>query len=340
MTLSALKEAVAKLLQSTTSAFVSNGVDLLLVAINNAKNYAQQRYDFERARTSVSVSVNTTSGGSLANAVTVDGLSRAVVVKKVEAAFLSYQGTTNRPCRFVSKKGQVADAGRRYEGLEYAPSQASPLSVGSGYATEMPLIVQQNQILFLYPNATGLFGGAAATVYLDVVEWLPDYVDVGNVTAAGSTACDGTFTYYGGRINNKDWWINKATTHSLWYNSAVGAWWITSVANTGSTGATSRWALTSTSTSPAGTYTAAGAFSGSPVLTVSANAPTDFFLEYGAEFLLWRAIIEGNHMVSQFVPRQEGELPPPEKQADRAWQALIDWDSGLVASNTSEFDLL
>lgn len=341
MSLATLKATVAKMLEHPTqSDFVTNGTDLLLVAINNAKNWAQARYDFEMARTSVQLTINTQSGGDLGAALEVNTL-RAVNVKKIEAGFLSYQGTINRPCRLSSKKGQVADAGRRYEGLPFAPAVASPLTAGTGGVSyQMPTLVQQNRTVFLYPNSTMLFPETTTILYMDVVEWLPDYVDVGNATVTGTTACDGTFVFYGAVINGHSSWVNIVTGHSLWYNASVGAWWITTLANTGNTSATARWALTSVSLSPAGTYTAAGVFSGSPVLTVATNAPSDFLLTYGFEFLMWRAIIEGNHLFEQFVFRQEGALQPPEKQAAAAWQALLDWDAGIIATNTSEFDLM
>lgn len=340
MTLASLKQTVGTMLEhADTSAFVSNGVDLLLVGVNNAKNWAQSRYDFEYARTTVQLTVNATTGGSLDTCVEV-GTLRTVNVKKVEAGFVSYQGTINRPCRFSSKKGQVADAARRYEGLPYAPSIASPLEAGSGgVATSLPMLVQQNRTIFLYPNSSSLYPTGSTTIYLDVIEWLPDYVDIGSVVVTGSTAADGTYLYKGGVINNKSWWVLLAGK-VLWYNSSANAWWITALVDLANTSATARWALASTSVSPVGTYTAAGAFSGAPVVAAATViAPSDFLLTYGAEFLMWKTIVEGNHLWEAFVNRTEGKLAPPEKMAAAAWQILVDWDSGLVATNTSEFDL-
>lgn len=320
----------------TEGDFVSNGVDLLLGSINRAKDWAQSRYDFERARTSVQLTVDATTGGDLTTAVEI-GTGRTVVVKKVEAAFLAYQGTINRPIRLSSKKGQVADAQRRYEGLPYAPTVASPLTAGTGGVSyQMPTLVQQGNTIFLYPNSTALFPQGAPTIYLDVIEWIPNYVDIGDATVAAGPTCAGTFKYYGGLLNGKSIWFNLSG-FSLWWNSAVSRWWITTAANTGNTGATARWFLATAS--PVGVYTAEGAMAGSPAVTGTTNAPSDFLLDFGHEFLMWRSVVEANFVWEQFVFRQEGALAPPEKQLAAAWQALLDWDSGLIATNTSEFDL-
>lgn len=338
MTYTQLREAIAGILEQETSAFVSNGVDLLDAAINNAKNWAQSRYDFEYARTVVVVSVHPTTGGDLATALEF-GTSRAVRIKKIEGAYLSYLGDTNRPVKFISKKGQSADAGRRYEGLPFAPSTASPLtaSSGSGEATTPPIIVQQGSQIFLYPNSTNLFSGAATNVYLDVVEWLPDFVQLGDATVTTGAGA-GTYKYYGGVVNDYPWWI-LPTGYALWYNPTATDWWITALADLDSEAAADRWALNSSLQDPSGSYTAAGAFTLSPTVAVAANSVNSFLLTYGAEFLMWKAIIEGNYLHEQFVFRQEGALPPPEKQAEAAFRALLDWDAGIVGSNTSEFDL-
>jgi hypothetical protein len=342
MTYTQLREAIAAMLEQTTSAFVSNGVDLLDAAINNAKNWAQSRYDFEYARTVVVVSVDPTTGGDLATALEY-GTSRAVRVKKIEGAYLSYQGDTNRPVRFISKKGQSADAGRRYEGLPYAPSVASPLTAGSGNgggATTVPMVVQQGGRIFLYPNSASLFSGAATNIYLDVVEWLPDFAQLSNAVAADGSEGNGTYTYLSGVYNNKAFYLQIPDNYILWYDSDNGRWLVTVVSDLGDTSPTNYYAMVTTSDSPAGAYMGAGAMTGTMNITVSAAITvSSFLLTYGAEFLMWKAIVEGNYIFEQFVFRQEGALPPPEKQAEAAFRALLDWDAGIVGSNTAEMDM-
>jgi len=54
---------------------------------------------------------------------------------------------------------------------------------------------------------------------------------------------------------------------------------------------------------------------------------TNFFTEWGEDFLMWSAIVELNHLTKTFVQRQEGNLSPPEKMRDSAFISLVEWDN-------------
>ena len=75
------------------------------------------------------------------------------------------------------------------------------------------------------------------------------------------------------------------------------------------------------------------------IQTPANSVLTDFFMTYGYEFLLWKGVIEANYLFTQFVNRSEGSLTPPDRLLDAAWKAFLAWDSGLIASNTTAFDL-
>jgi hypothetical protein len=64
-----------------------------------------------------------------------------------------------------------------------------------------------------------------------------------------------------------------------------------------------------------------------------AVAPEDFIVENGYAYLQWAIICELNQIFQKFVPRQEGNLPPPEKQRDAALQRLLVWDSYQIDAN-------
>ena len=63
--------------------------------------------------------------------------------------------------------------------------------------------------------------------------------------------------------------------------------------------------------------------------------PTDFFVEYGAQFMQWSIINELNFYFKTFVPRTEGNLSPPEQKAADAWRDLLLWDTYLIDANTT-----
>lgn len=50
------------------------------------------------------------------------------------------------------------------------------------------------------------------------------------------------------------------------------------------------------------------------------------FITYGYEFMQWATIVELNHLLQTFVPRQEGGLNPPVKERDDALRRFIEWD--------------
>lgn len=56
------------------------------------------------------------------------------------------------------------------------------------------------------------------------------------------------------------------------------------------------------------------------------DSDTDQFLVHGFEFMQWATIVETNRLLQRFVIRQEGNLPPPTAERDRALQDFIEWD--------------
>ena len=60
------------------------------------------------------------------------------------------------------------------------------------------------------------------------------------------------------------------------------------------------------------------------------DSTTDWLIEYGFSFMMWQTILELNHIVHIFVPRQEGSLPPPEKQRNEAWSNLVVVDEDIM----------
>jgi hypothetical protein len=53
------------------------------------------------------------------------------------------------------------------------------------------------------------------------------------------------------------------------------------------------------------------------------DTDTDFLLRRGFDWMMWAVIVDVNHITQTFVPRSEGNLPPPVRMRDEAWFALI-----------------
>lgn len=60
----------------------------------------------------------------------------------------------------------------------------------------------------------------------------------------------------------------------------------------------------------------------------------DWFSENASEYLMWQAIVELNHLAKEFVPRQQGNLTPPQDRANEALATLIATDVGDEQANT------
>lgn len=66
---------------------------------------------------------------------------------------------------------------------------------------------------------------------------------------------------------------------------------------------------------------------------LNATAAEDFIVEIGHDYMQWAILCELNLLFREYVPRQEGNLPPPTAERDAAAKAMIVWDSYMVDSN-------
>lgn len=149
--------------------------DLLLDAINQAKQHALQYHDFEYAKTSVDALVDLTNGVPI-SPLPLHGTGTLVTVKKVLRAYIAdgYGGV--RPIKFVSRDWQVADAAQRWNGVPYpwAPVQRDMPSYPTFYEV---YLTQQANILLLYPNSQVVTPQNPLPLVLDVIRYFPDYTE-------------------------------------------------------------------------------------------------------------------------------------------------------------------
>ena len=66
---------------------------------------------------------------------------------------------------------------------------------------------------------------------------------------------------------------------------------------------------------------------------------SDWILQFGSEFMKWDSICRLNVLNKEFVQRQEGNVPTPTDEKDRAWQDLIAWDANLITTGDTWVDL-
>jgi hypothetical protein len=175
MTLERLKGQIATYLHGQVIDYVQNRVDLLLEAINEAQQGAQQLYDFEYSKVVVDALVDLTTGVPI-SPLPLHGTATNVEVKKVLRAYVVDGFGNPRPIKFISRESQFQDVTQRWDGVPvpFAPAQRDSPS----YPTfNEPYLVQHGQTLFLYPTVTAAAGQNPFPIYLDVIRYWPEYTD-------------------------------------------------------------------------------------------------------------------------------------------------------------------
>lgn len=165
MSFDQIKAQLAAYMGRSQSAFIVNGVDLLGMAVNNARKFAERKRHFELARCSVILpSVSTTTGASLSSAVALDGTT-PVAVKAIERAYLTDSSGGQFPIETTSRARYTARVGARYAEVGRLNETIQRADV-SYFA-----LVQLGDTVFVAPAPdTNPF-----VLTLDVVRWMPEY---------------------------------------------------------------------------------------------------------------------------------------------------------------------
>ncbi len=178
-TVNQLKVAVAGFMQRKLSDFsrtdTGTTVDLLLLACNNARLYAERKIDFELSRVDVQVTgVTLTGGGDLVNAKLVSNGTTAVSVKKIVTPYLANLNNDTYPVDLFDRKTWDMKMKRRFAlAMPHdvtRPDQSFPVQL-----TNAPFsIIQVGTKVFVAPKDDKQFA-ATFTLYFDVVKWLTPY---------------------------------------------------------------------------------------------------------------------------------------------------------------------
>src|SRR4029077_13634360 len=182
--------------------------------------------------------------------------------------------------------------------------------------------------------------GKLVDLELEVYTFQPDWTstsDSVNVAdVLGMDGVNGTYWPYG-IWNRRPLYINSIDTQifpatmlrAIWWDNS-GEWRITSVNFNGADPPTitNYQSMIGDTMLPGGQYHGHGTWGGLGTVTLApGNDTTDVWLKQGSQFLLWAAIVQVNHLCKEFVFRQEGNLPPPEKLAEAALETFRQWDS-------------
>jgi|ERR1043165_862082 hypothetical protein len=174
-----LRLAVAGFLQRKPEDFLRGAgsddeVDLLTLACNNARLWAERQIDFEKSKVAVDLpNVSLVDGADLGDAVLHSDGSTPVRVKKIRTPFLPLTGTSIFPVDLLTKKAWDNRIKARFEHIRPNSVTIIPTVTNLPYA-----VIQDGDLIFVAPPDSTTFPSGVVNVYLDVIQWLDDYTDV------------------------------------------------------------------------------------------------------------------------------------------------------------------
>jgi hypothetical protein len=242
MTVGQIKKSIANKLQKDVCDFTINEVDELLVAMNNARLFAEQTHDFEKSKKLVELTISSPQGTDLSQAL-LWGTTTPVKVKSILNVCIAGDDGSLRPIDFRKRDTVLAEMRKvRRVGAQYFMGRYPPDWTTLENATDFSVreVMQYANTVLMRPMLQS--GTGSLKLVMEAYTWYDDY------------------------------------THVALYE--------------------------------------------------------DFFTQVGFNYLIWQGIVEGNHLFKEFVFRQEGNLPPPEKMADKYLNALIVHDLYQVDQNT------
>lgn len=316
-TLYEIKKQVAAYLGKSLTDLTVNGQDLCLAAFNQVRKMAELEHDFEFNRRLVTVTVNGITGGSLENAV--DGILPVEVKTVIDVGLVSGAGNLV-PARWTT----VAE---NFESQRQSNRRASPMWLTDAEAEYGTLGVSgftfSGSSIYRWPRTSETDAtnySLNLEVYAFSSDWTATDLGEGDLVVTGTMSPDVTGVYFLVGTDSNSNYVYASTTATI--SKISTNWWIITFA--GNKG----WSHASTL---AGAYTAAQVngqtiSTGAPTVTAT-TATSDIWTTHGSQFLLWQTIVHLNKLFRVFVPRQEGNLPPPTDLADAGLQTLVDWDA-------------
>lgn len=308
-----LRDGIAAYMHRQADVFLMNGQDMLLRAVNNAKNYAQREVDFEFAKKFAFMNdVSVVNGASFESGMLEFGTGNVILVKSIRRAFLQDSNSSGQiPVAFISRDSYVDRLKRRYED---SLGSLREVTASAGFYTTFPLsVVQVGFTVYVTPANDTTFGGATTKLYFDVFRWLPDftYTEVaGTVTSTSSFNLVDTgknFVSLGVRIGDVVTNTTDGTTATV----------------VGVTSATTL-ALSADIMVSGETYN---------VAVVDPNQ-TNFLLDYCFDYMLFRSIWELN-----FYLKEDQRVQLSDKLMHDIWQNVREWNATIIGNNCDDANL-
>jgi len=326
VTISEFKSAIAGYLGTTVAALTVNGIDLGLLALNQARRKAELEYDFEFQRRLVTLAVDGSTGGDLDDVV-LYGTSTPASIKTILEVGVFDENNNLRPVEWttVAEGLERNRCDNRWGTPRYPSDDEFQHSDPNGRVR----YEFANDKVYRFPRDTA--SGADVTLGMEVYIFSADWVTTSYATVSGTlsplagTADIGNYIQYG-VFNTYPQYLavnGSALQYRIYW---TGTRWKLEQLSTND----GDWlGDPSTAEIPDGTFTPQAPATGTATIaTVGTTTSGDaYWLTYGEQYLLWQSIIQLNHLSKSFVYRQEGNLPPPQVLADQGLAALREWDT-------------
>lgn len=331
---------MAAYLQKSVPELTINGADLSLLALNNVRRQAEMTHDFEFSRKHVTVTVDRMSGGTLDDVVQ-EGSPSCEVKSIIECGF--YDDDFNlQPVEWTT----VSESLERQRQIKpgFGPRYPSDGEATTGYYdVGLPRIAFCGNDIWCVPTGTR---NDEFDLELEVYTFQQDWTSTSDSViveqVASPAAANGNYWPYG-IYNGRPMYINLlygppvGSLYVIWWDG-VGKWRIAPMTDLGQPTLVNYAEMVGTTMVPGGAYLPHGTWTTTAqgvivVEMMPGNDTSDVWLTKGSQYLLWGGIVEANHLVKEFVFRQEGNLPPPEKLRDSALEIFVQWDSFRLEQN-------
>jgi len=302
-----LRSAIAAFLHRDQSAFVVNGYDVLLRAMNNARLYTERRVDFELARCEIDIpGVSILNGADLSVAV-LHGTATSVRVKKLQKAFLKYVNQNDTfPIDIISRDSFVEKVKRRYELTQPTDNPQTVTVISAPFS-----LVQLGTKVFVSPADSKNLGGDTITLYADAFKFLPDY---GATAISGSATSTLTLALIASAAN---FITSGVTIGSIVRNTTSGA-----------------SAVVVAVVSQTQLSLNADIFVSGNAYSIFVGSETDFLLDNCFDWLQYRAIYELN-----FFLKEDERVQISDALMKDAWLACLSWNENMIKQAVDNVNL-